>query len=151
MKSYGYKPQNNLDQVHFDVARKPLFKTYPTHKNNYSRKSVRFISQIKRELPCLPAGIRSYYSPRVPVPLLHSQVAPLVLKIIPWIRPYLTTYINSASYRTFSTAQCSSWYFTNINHGLKLLWRHKVNKNQSVRVTVQLKTQQVILNTRKYK
>lgn len=91
----SYKPQNNLDQVHFDIARKPLFKTYPTHKNYYSRKFVRFVSKIKCHLPCLPAGICSYYSPRVPVPLLHSQVAPLVLKIIPWIRPYLTTYINS--------------------------------------------------------
>lgn len=106
----SYKSQNNLDQAHVDIARNPLFKTYSTHKNYYSRKC---------DLPCLPAGIRSYYSPRVLVPLLHSQVAPLVLKIIPWIRPYLTTYINSVSYRTFSTAQRPSWYFTNINHGLK--------------------------------
>lgn len=34
----SYKPQNNLDQVHVDFPHKPLFKTYPTHKNYYSRK-----------------------------------------------------------------------------------------------------------------
>lgn len=69
LNTYGYKPQNNVDQVHFDIARKPLFKTYPTHKNYYSRKLVRLsvtyrVSQLAsvattvQEFPSLFSTVR---------------------------------------------------------------------------------------------
>lgn len=62
MKSYGYKPQNNLDQVHFDIARKPLFKTYPTHKNYYSRKLVISVTYRVSQLASVATTVQEFPS-----------------------------------------------------------------------------------------